>query len=136
MTLIIKAPLLADHILIVDDTEEFAKLLKMMLDGQGQVDLAFNGIEGLQKLDEQDYDLIVTDVEMPVMDGLSFYLRVTQAHPSTKGKFLFMTGDASPERLAFFEKHGIQHLIKPASGKEIRIAAAKILLLKAKVESA
>jgi len=41
-----------------------------------------------------------------------------------------MTGDASLERLKFFQDHGVAHFLKPSSIKDIRIATKKILLLK------
>jgi two-component system, cell cycle response regulator CpdR len=127
---IIKIPVVTDYILIVDDNVEFTILLKAILDGEGEVDIAYDGEDGLEKLSEQNYDLVVSDIDMPIIDGLAFYLKAVQNYPAIKGKFLFMTGDASPERLGFFKEHGIEHLLKPSSVKEIRIAAKKILVLK------
>ena len=126
---IIKIPVVTDYILIVDDNVQFTRLEKAILDDDGEVHIAYDGEEAFNKLGEQNYDLVVSDVDMPIMDGLSFYRKAIQKYPAIKGKFLFITGDDSPERLAFFKEHGIEHLLKPSSVKEIRIAARKILVL-------
>ena len=127
---IIKIPVITDYILIVDDNVEFTSLLKTILESEGEVDIAHDGDEGLNKLSGQNYDLVVSDIDMPITDGLTFYLKAVKKYPALKGKFLFITGNASPESLAFFKKHGIEYLLKPPMIKEIRISAKKILVLK------
>ena len=127
---IIKIPLITDYILIVDDNVSFVDLLKTVLDDDGEIDVAYDGEEGLKYLATKDYDLVVSDIDMPKMDGITFYHQAIQKHPLIKGKFIFITGYASPERLEFFEAHGIHYFLKPARIKDIRIAARKILLLK------
>lgn len=127
---IIKIPVVKDCILIVDDNVEITNLIKTILDCEGEIDIAHDGEEGMNKLSRQDYDLVISDIDMPIMDGLNFYLKAVKKYPSLKGKFLFMTGDVSLERTAFFKEHGIEHFLKPSSVKEIRIAAQNILVLK------
>lgn len=127
---IIKIPVLTDYILIVDDDVDCAQLMKHILDGDGEIDVVSDGKYALDMIQTKDYDLVVSDVDMPRMDGITFYLKATQKRPDLKGKFLFMTGDISPERQTFFQDHGINHYLKPFSVKDIRIAARKILLLK------
>jgi DNA-binding response OmpR family regulator len=105
--------------LVVDDDKCFVEMMMTALATQGNVDIALNGKEGLLKLEEQDYSLILSDVDMPIMDGFSFYLVATEKHPNTKGKFLFMTGNATDERVAFFRKHKTPYLTKPFMIKEL-----------------
>jgi two-component system chemotaxis response regulator CheY len=132
---IIKIPVVTDYILIVDDNVPFTRLAKAILDDEGEVHIVYDGEEAFNKLGEQNYDLVISDVDMPIMDGISFYRKAVQKYPAIKGKFLFMTGDASPECLAFFKECGIEYLLKPSSVTEIRIAARKILVLKSKPSS-
>lgn len=60
-------------ILVVEDTQVFAKALKNILEQEGyQSVLAQNGLEGLALLQKDNFNLIISDIEMPKMDGLEF----------------------------------------------------------------
>ena len=64
-------------ILVVEDTQVFAKTLKNILEKEGyQVILAKNGIEGINLLKNNLFNLIISDIEMPEMDGLTFIKNV------------------------------------------------------------
>lgn len=54
--------------LVVDDTASIRKMMCHLL-RQHDVDLASNGAEGLDKLMSKEYDIVLTDISMPVMDG-------------------------------------------------------------------
>lgn len=58
------------HILLVEDTPFFMRVIKECLVSAGyQVSTATNGSEGLELLTNQEFDLVLSDIEMPVMDG-------------------------------------------------------------------
>lgn len=60
------------YILVVDDSLSTREIEKSILESYGyKVDLASDGMEGLEKAQEFHYDLVITDVEMPRMDGFS-----------------------------------------------------------------
>ena len=59
-----------------------------------------------------------------------FYENAVKQYPSVANRFLFMSGDLSPERKAFLEAKGISYLPKPMEIKKIRDAATRILMLK------
>ncbi|HQY88980.1 MAG TPA: chemotaxis protein CheV, partial [Tepidisphaeraceae bacterium] len=66
-------------ILVVEDTQFFQKLIKSHLESDGfTVTLADNGEDGLIKLASGQFDLIISDIEMPVMDGFAFARRVRE----------------------------------------------------------
>ncbi len=118
-----------DYILIVDDEIPITKLLKRLLVDEGEIHVAYNGEEGISKIIDVDFDLIISDIDMPIKNGLSFYSEAIQKKPHLKGRFLFMTGTLDHGRLEYFNKHGIEYLIKPSTLTDIRIAAKRILLL-------
>ncbi|MDD4201895.1 MAG: response regulator [Candidatus Omnitrophica bacterium] len=61
-------------ILVVDDEKDFVKVLKGRLEKKGyKVIVAYNGKEGLEILKDNSPDLIVLDINMPVMGGIEFY---------------------------------------------------------------
>ncbi len=122
------SPVWTENILIVDDEDIVSDLIEAILSKEGNIDIAKNGQEGLKKLNEKYYKLIISDVDMPVMDGLSFFKRATELYPNTYGRFLFMTGDPSNERLDFFRRNEIKYLYKPAPISVIRNESLGILM--------
>jgi CheY-like chemotaxis protein/HPt (histidine-containing phosphotransfer) domain-containing protein len=77
-------PSLVGNILLVEDTEVNQQLITFNLEQTGaQVDLAVNGLEGLQKALEVQYDLVLMDIQMPVMDGKEAMKSLLQLGVST-----------------------------------------------------
>lgn len=68
---------LSDRILLVDDDELLRDLLEMTLALQGyQVSVASNGAEALSLLEKTEFDLIILDLMMPILDGMRFLKRL------------------------------------------------------------
>jgi CheY-like chemotaxis protein len=114
-------------ILIVINDGSVAKLLQTILEPEGQIDIAENGKDGLQKVKEQDYGLIVSAIEMPIVDGIEFFYQAKEVVPDLNKKFLFFTGAPSSERIKFFQDENVRYLTKPSTIDEIRTAALNIL---------
>ena len=117
-----------ENILIVDDEPIVSELFKALLLREGNIDIAANGQEALRKIKEKYYKLIISDVDMPIMDGLSFYSSAVEIFPTLKGRFLFITGHASAEKLDFFQQNNLRFLLKPAPISAIRNEALRLLL--------
>ncbi|MDP2646405.1 MAG: hybrid sensor histidine kinase/response regulator [Desulfobacterales bacterium] len=67
----------AAHILVVDDSVNTREIEKSILEAYGyDVDVAENGLEAVEKTREKQYDLVITDVEMPRLDGFSLTERL------------------------------------------------------------
>ena len=78
------APSLVGNILLVEDTEVNQLLITFNLEKTGaKVDLAVNGLEGLQKALSVQYDLVLMDIQMPVMDGKEAMRSLLQLGVST-----------------------------------------------------
>ncbi len=60
-------------ILLVDDNHDTLDLLEMFLYKDFEIITALNGFEGLKKAEDEIPDLIITDIMMPVMDGIRFF---------------------------------------------------------------
>lgn len=77
-------PSLIGNILLVEDTEVNQQLIIFNLQQTGaQVDLAVNGLEGLQKALKVQYDLVLMDIQMPIMDGKEAMRSLLQLGVST-----------------------------------------------------
>ncbi len=80
-------------ILVVDDLEDYRLLLRAVLSAQGwTVVLAGNGEEALQKTKKVKPDIVISDVYMPVMDGIRFHREIRNIPGYEQLPFLFMSG--------------------------------------------
>ncbi len=76
--------------------------------------IATNGQEALGLLEAHTYDLIISDIRMPVMDGQELYERLGRQTPSLVDRLVFVTGDVlSHDTVTFGEKTGVSILEKP-----------------------
>ncbi len=121
-------PLWIENILVVDDEILITELIKALLHHSGKIDIAHNGNEALEMLDKKFYKLIISDIDMPELDGLSFFQKAAEKFPRLSGKFLFMTGNISQEREFFFKENNIEYLEKPMGINELREKSLKIIL--------
>jgi DNA-binding response OmpR family regulator len=81
------------RILVVDDDQGARDFIVSSLRADGHdVDASSNGFEALRLLGRQWYDLIVSDLRMPELDGPSLYTEVTRRWPSSPPPVLFVSG--------------------------------------------
>jgi len=101
--------------LVVEDEASVLDLIVTILTQTGwRVDVATGGREGLERVRNQRYDLIVSDIRMPDGDGESFYKEATQDDPALGQRFIFITGDtANHEAFSFLKDAGVVILEKP-----------------------
>lgn len=66
------------RVLIVEDDPEIAGLLAQILDGVYDVEIARDGQRALDRMDEDSFDVLVVDMVMPILDGLSLMRRMAQ----------------------------------------------------------
>ncbi len=73
------------HIMVIDDDEQIRELLRAMLEREGyEVVTASNGAEGIRLHGERSADLIITDILMPVKEGISTIHELTSKFPEVK----------------------------------------------------
>jgi len=101
-------PVRGKRILVIDDDAEVAALLQDALRAAGNhVEVAPNGLVGLEKLERLAWDAILCDLKMPELDGPGFFQQVTRRHPRLISRIAFLTGDAlSPESHEFIDLSG------------------------------
>lgn len=105
----------AQRILVVDDEEAVVELVKKTLEDEGHdVEVAYDGDSALEKLEEDTFNAVISDVKMPGKSGLHIFQYCKEHKPELAGMFLFLTGDVgSTDLLCFIEEQKVPYLSKP-----------------------
>ena len=119
----------ARSILVVDDEESIQRLLGSILEMDGhRVDKASNGREALERIRKRDYDVIITDIKMPDMDGRGLYQRLLDLDRNLARRTIFITGDTvSADTRTFLQGVDNPCLAKPFRVREVRETIAAVL---------
>ena len=121
-------------ILIVDDNEDMRYFLRFIFQTRYRVEEAENGAEALQKATELVPSIIVSDVMMPVMDGLEFCARVKEEVPTSHIPVILLTARALEEQKADGYEHGADsYLTKPFSAKVLLSRVENLLTSRRKL---
>ena len=101
--------------LVVEDEPALAAAVAEALGDAGfVVDRAGDGEEGLTRVTQGSYDLIICDLKMPRIDGMQFYRAMAAAAPALARRVIFVTGAvAGTEAERFLEETGCRWLAKP-----------------------
>jgi DNA-binding response OmpR family regulator len=115
------------HILVVEDDPDISQLLEINLkDIAFQVDVVNNGVDGLNRASNHDYQLIVLDLMLPGMDGLELCRRLRSQ--SVNIPVLMLTARSSElDRVLGLELGADDYLTKPFSIKELQARVKAIL---------
>jgi PAS domain S-box-containing protein len=112
----ISAPTIAGaSILVVEDEAKLASaVIEALRDAGYIVQHAADGEEALDKVKTEPFDLVICDLKMPRMDGMSFYRAVSEAVPTLSKHVIFVTGDvAGTDAEEFLVESGCRWLAKP-----------------------
>lgn len=110
-------------ILVIDDEELVIESLKRLLKKDGyDVSIAKNGKEALERVKETNFDLIVTDIRMPEMDGVEIVKNIRAYLKQKGGKLIpeiLITGYASEENLKKAQEMAVaDYIYKPFDIKD------------------
>jgi two-component system NtrC family sensor kinase len=108
--------------LVVDDEQDIAEALAELLQLEGyRCIVALGGMEAQRQLRKNDYDLIISDLRMPDMDGTALYDWLEGTRPELMPHFAFSTGDAlSPSAVRFLARAQRPLLEKPFTRAALR----------------
>ncbi len=125
------APVEADgaSILVVDDEPEMAQTLCEILETRGhRVEIVENGRLALDRLGKQRYDLVLSDLRMPVLDGPGLYRAVAKDYPEMIERMILITGDTlAPHVNAFLKETRVTCIEKPLNPGAVLTLVARRL---------
>lgn len=115
------------RILIVDDEQSIVTLLKYNIEKAGfETDAAFDGEEAIQKIEQNNYDLVILDVMLPKLDGMEI-IKTLRQNKNNVPVLMATALDTELDKILGLEFGADDYLTKPFSPKEV-VARIKAIL--------
>lgn len=122
-------------IMVVEDEEDLLDLMVDTLSPYYTVMTFENGKTAYDHIDEHAWELIISDLRMPVMNGMELYEEAVKRNPDLRKRFMFITGDTYDFQVKeFLERNGVTYLRKPFRIKELRDTVSRQLQCRVFVE--
>ena len=120
------------RILVVDDEENLRDVLVEVLKRDGHdVHGASDGTEGLRRTQDSRYDLVITDLRMPGLEGPALYEALRRQYPDDPPRIIFMSANTGLEEYArFLADTGEPALEKPFNLADMRQVVQQVLTRK------
>ncbi len=117
-----------DSILVAEDERASGEYLKLLLEEMGsEVRLTGNGVEALLALEAGAFDLVITDLRMPSMDGFELLTHLGQRWPDLPAIVLTANEDVS-DVIDAIRLGAVNYLVKPATPSSVGLAVERALL--------
>jgi len=115
------------NILIAEDEQTIRESLKLVLEDEGySVKVASDGVEALNKIKSENFDLVITDIKMPRLDGMELLEKGSRISPDTF--FIIITAYASVNSaIAALRAGAYDYLIKPLEFDDLLIRIKRLL---------
>lgn len=117
------------HILIVEDEKNIAKLVKYNLEKEGFLPyIASTGEDALEKLQKENFDLVILDLMLPGIDGLDVYREMKQKKDIKHIPVIMLTAKGEEiDRIVGFELGAADYVVKPFSPRELVLRVKSVL---------
>jgi DNA-binding NtrC family response regulator len=120
---------MASILVIDDDREHLSVVVDTLRDAGYEVKAANNGVSGLQEIEDNDYDLVLTDLMMPNVDGMDVLNQVVASSPKTK--CIILTGYGTIKgSVEAIKKGAFDYITKPMTSAELLLTVEKALKFK------
>ena len=117
------------RILVVDDDTIVQEFLTTILTEEGhQVEIVENGDDAQERVDSEDYDVILLDIKLPGMSGIELYRYMQKTAKSLARRVVFITGDTmSTDTVDFLATTRAPYIAKPFDGEQLKKDIDRIL---------
>jgi len=113
-------------VLVVEDSRPLARLFERLLQRHCKVEVVGDGEAALERLQGRFFDVVVSDLHLPGLDGASLYRQATAVDPSLTGRFVFCSGSREPV-LDELAAEGLAVLHKPIHLHQLWQAVDRVL---------
>lgn len=115
-------------ILLVEDNQESRELMKYILKSLGyRVIVAEDGLEALELAEQEPFDLIMMDISMPIMDGITVVKIIKQHKPIAKIPVIAVTAHSKKYRDEVIAAGAVELLVKPVDLNDLQLVLEKYL---------
>jgi len=114
-------------LLIVEDIRSVRILFAQILEELGAVETATNGQEALEKVRDSFFNVIISDIDMPIMNGDEFFQKAIEFDPNIAKRFIFCTANITPDIIALCQEYDLMYLEKPVHIIQLREAVQEII---------
>ncbi|MEV6048389.1 response regulator [Streptomyces xanthochromogenes] len=120
---------MAKKILVADDSDAIRKAIAVMLQQEGyEVTEAFDGVEGLEKAKNDTFDLVVTDIDMPNLNGIGLVREIRGLAEYKSTPILMLGTEAEVSKINQGKESGkTSWLVKPFDKAKLLEAVGQIL---------
>lgn len=119
--------MISTRVLVIDDEEIVCESIKRILEEEGyEIESALNGQEAFKKMDENPFDIVITDLKMPGIDGMEVLRIIRREYPNTI--VIMITGFSTVETAVEAMKLGaFDYIPKPFTPDEVSIVVKKAI---------
>jgi PAS domain S-box-containing protein len=116
--------------LVVEDEPDVADTLKELIEREGyEVTVASNGTEAFFALDHDEFDLLFSDLRMPLLNGPELHARLLEIRPELVRRMAFVSGDTMGDQMGeFLKRAGRPILEKPFTKAGVRAVLAALIV--------
>jgi DNA-binding NtrC family response regulator len=116
-------------VLIVDDDPNVIKgLLECLKTENCQIEKAVDGLEAFEKIASDEFDLILSDIMMPGLNGQKLYKYMSEVKPHLIRRCILISGARNPQIEEFCKSVNLPFLPKPFSASELKKMITSVLL--------
>lgn len=107
------------HLLVIEDEQRLAEVLQKQLNGAGfSVDIASDGYAGKRLMEQSNFDLVILDINLPLMNGYELCREIRRKNSITP--IIMLTALGSPDnKLAGFDSGADDYVLKPYDFREL-----------------
>jgi len=119
----------AANILVVDDEVAVAEMMADILADEGhEVEIAHSGSQALDLIATRRFDLVLSDLRMPDLDGPAMFDAIREGHPDMVSRIAFITGDTMSARIrTFLQESSRPYIEKPITPRDVRDLVRQML---------